>query len=449
MPRHRRLDLVRRRPGQDQRFDPAQQRLGQGGVVQVLVVPPGDEDQLLGEGLQPGDGAGGAGGDGIVVPLYAVQLPHEFNAVLHPGKGGRHPADLLRRNQPPHRGDGRQHIFHIVQPRQTDLRSGEQGGITAAGRVMQQAVAVHPGPALHRVPPAEPAAFAAHLPGKAGSDGAVGVQHRRRKGGLVGENIFLGGNVFLHRAVNVQVVGGNVGHHGDLRALPHRKQLEGGKLHHGDVVRLYALDLAEQRPPDVAAQMHRFAALPQHFGDEAGGGCLAVAARHPDHRAGAALQKQLQLAGDGGALPHQLVQARVVIIHPRRAEDDIPAELFQVVRPGDKAHPHRRQLRGGLAQLLGAFFVVYGHIQLLLGQQAGHRTVADPQPDQRELFSLETIENGGCRQLLHDFPPRQVLRGARGSAARPRLRLLPGPPAGAPVRRALRPAGPGGRLPRP
>ena len=173
--------------------------------------------------------------------------------MLHPGKGIGHPADHLRGNQSPHRRDGRQHIFHIVQPRYFYLAHREEGGIPLAVSVVQGARFIQPGAALHRVPPAEPPAVAPYLRRKAGSRGAVRVQHRSGKGPLVQENVFLGGDVLLHRPVDIQMVRGHIGHHRYFRALPHRKQLERGKLYHRHVVRLYRFQLREQRPPDVAA----------------------------------------------------------------------------------------------------------------------------------------------------------------------------------------------------
>ena len=230
-----------------------QHRPGQRGVIQVLIVSPGDNDELLVKALQSGYGAGGAGGDGIIVPAHPVQLPHKLNAVLHPGEGVRHMADHLRGNQSPHRRDGRQHIFHIVQPRYLYLAHREKGGIAAAVGVMQHSGLIRPCAPFHRVPPAEPPAVAPYLRRKAGSRGAVRVQHRSGKGPLVQENVFLGGDVLLHRPVDIQMVRGHIVHHRYFRALPHRKQLERGKLYHRHVVRLYRFQLREQRPPDVAA----------------------------------------------------------------------------------------------------------------------------------------------------------------------------------------------------
>ena len=395
-----------------------QYRPGQWGVVQVFIISPGNDNELLVKAFQPGNGAGGAGGNGIVVPAHPIQFPHKFNAVFHPGEGVRHLADHLRGNQPPHRRYGRQHIFHIVQPRYLYLTYRKERGIPLAVGVVQRTRFIQPGAALHRVPPAEPPAVAPYFRCKTGGCGAVGIQHRGGKGPLVQKNIFLGGNVLLHCSVDIQMVRGHIGHYRNFRALPHGKQLERGKLHHRHIVRLYRFQLREQRPTDIAAQMHRFAALPQHLGNQAGRRGFAVAACHPYDGAGAALHKEFQFAGDSTARFHQFLQPRVVKIHPRRAENHIALQFLQVVLPGDKFYPHGGQLRSGFTQLLRALLIVDGHLHALLGQQLCHRPVAHAQSNERNLFSLQLRKDGCCRQFLHGLPPRQVFPGRRHWAAR-------------------------------
>lgn len=54
-----------------------------------------------------------AGADGIVVPLHAVQLAHQFGAVLHAAEVAGHHADDVDGDVAPDRADGRQIIFYI------------------------------------------------------------------------------------------------------------------------------------------------------------------------------------------------------------------------------------------------------------------------------------------------------------------------------------------------
>ena len=48
----------------------------------VLIITPGDENDLLREGAQPGNGAGGAGGDGVVIVPHPVIGTYQLDAML-------------------------------------------------------------------------------------------------------------------------------------------------------------------------------------------------------------------------------------------------------------------------------------------------------------------------------------------------------------------------------
>ena len=78
----------------------------------------------------------------------------------------------------------------------------------------------------------------------------------------------------------IEVVGGDVGHHRDLRALVHADELEAGQLHHSHILRPDLGQHGQQGRTDVAAQMHFAACGLVELGDEGGGGGLAVRAGH-------------------------------------------------------------------------------------------------------------------------------------------------------------------------
>ena len=86
-------------------------------IGDMLVVPPGDQDDLLRERTQPRDGAAGAGCDGVVIVAHAVQLPHQLDAVLHPAEGAGEVPDHLVGHQVLHHGNGRHVVLQIVQAR--------------------------------------------------------------------------------------------------------------------------------------------------------------------------------------------------------------------------------------------------------------------------------------------------------------------------------------------
>ena len=94
----------------------------QGVVGDVLVIAPGNEDDLLREAPEPRNGAAGAGGDGVVIKPNAVFLPDQLNPVLHSAKGLGHLPGGLVRNQALHRCQGGHIVFHVVHARQQNIR---------------------------------------------------------------------------------------------------------------------------------------------------------------------------------------------------------------------------------------------------------------------------------------------------------------------------------------
>ena len=137
----------------------------------MLIIAAGNQQDFLGEqGQHPRNDPGGAGGDGIVVILYAAQLPDEFRPVLHAGKGLRHAADGLGLHVPPHGGDGGHVVFHVVPAGDADLADGQQGLAMDV-----DSLPVAPDAALHRGAPAEHPAVPPHLGGEGGGNLVAGV----------------------------------------------------------------------------------------------------------------------------------------------------------------------------------------------------------------------------------------------------------------------------------
>ena len=106
----------------------------------VLVVAARDHDGLCAHGVQARDGAGGAGGDGVVDIGHAAQDAHGLEPVLDPGKTPRHiGADPVVRHAL-HRGEGREVVEHVVLPGQTDLRGGQHRAHLPAADAAEDAV---------------------------------------------------------------------------------------------------------------------------------------------------------------------------------------------------------------------------------------------------------------------------------------------------------------------
>ena len=60
---------------------------------------------------------------------------------------------------------------------------------------------------------------------------------------LIAEDVLLGRHILRHVLVDVQMVGGQIGHHGDMGAAIHGHQLEAGQLQHRPVLRLHIIRL--------------------------------------------------------------------------------------------------------------------------------------------------------------------------------------------------------------
>ena len=123
----RRLDFGGGDPSQNQQFYLLHHHWCQGFKGDFFIVAPGQDDHLLVKGVEAGDGSGGAGGDGIVVPFHPAELPDKLNAVLYPAEGAGHLADHFRGDLPPHGADGRQIVFHVVQAGDADPPHGQNG----------------------------------------------------------------------------------------------------------------------------------------------------------------------------------------------------------------------------------------------------------------------------------------------------------------------------------
>ena len=178
-------------------------------------------------------------------------------------------------------------------------------------------------------------------------DVVIQIEHRPVIGTLVAEDVGLGLGVLLHGVVVVQVVGGQIGDHGDVGALLHGHQLEGGQLQHGVIVVLHAGHIGQQRAADVAAHIDVLPRLLQKLGDQGGGGGFAVAAGHAHQSAGAQLEEQLHFGGEHAAVLHSLLHLRRVGTEAGGAEDQIELiQLGQIVRAQTQAGAQALQLPG-------------------------------------------------------------------------------------------------------
>ena len=220
---------------------------------------------------------------------------------------------------------------------------------------------------------------------------------------LVQQDVALGINVLLHVLVVVQMVGGNIGHHGNVGAGMHADELETGKLHHSHILGSHLRQHGQQSCADVAAQMHLAACGLVELGDQGGGGGLAVGAGHGYDLAGAEVEKQLHLTGDHGACGHGILQGLFKVAHKARgAHDDIlTLEAIQIVFA--QAQVDAQLLDGGsvIAKVLHALFLVaQGHMGTQLHKLLDQGLVADTGTNEGHFFAFDEF-NQFLLILLH------------------------------------------------
>ena len=117
----------------------------------MLVISPGNDDGFGLHGVKPGNGARGAGADGVVDIGDPVQYPHDLQPVLHPGKRPGHPGADLVGDHALHRGKRGQIVQHVVFPGKLDLRRGKNFPAFPCLYAAERAVSEH-GTVLHVLP---------------------------------------------------------------------------------------------------------------------------------------------------------------------------------------------------------------------------------------------------------------------------------------------------------
>ena len=225
------------------------------------------------------------------------------------------------------------------------------------------------------------------------------AQHGTAGRVLVEQDVAFCVDVLLHILMVIEVVGGDVGHHRDLRALVHADELEAGQLHHSHILRPDLGQHGQQGRTDVAAQMYFAACGLVELGDEGGGGGLAVRAGHGHDLAGAEIEEKLDLAGDHGARRHGILQGLFKVAHKAGgAHDDILAlEAVQIVFAQAQVNAQFPDGSGIIAKLLHALFLVaQGHMGPQLHKLLDKSLVADTGTDERHLFAPDKF----CKLLL-------------------------------------------------
>ena len=363
-----------------------------GLVGDVLVVAAANENNLFVKAGKPRDGAGGACGNTVIVPFYALKLPHKLYAVFNAAEALCDAVNDLHGNLAPNGGYGGEVVFHIVHTGNFNIRLGEQLGEPAVLTVAEHAVLPQECAVFHGLCMGEPAQLAAHKLRHARSNHIVRIEHGDGEGVLVAENIALRLDIFLHVLVNVKVIRRNVRNNRNLRGAAHGDELKAGKLHNGAVLVVNFLNNRQQCAPDIAALVNGFARSGEEFGNEGGGGGLAVGAGHAVLFAGAEVEENLHFTGDGLACAAQGAERGGVPVHARRAENHVRVNAVKVAFAEQELRPRRLKLRRRGAEFFPARLVPRLGVYALFGEQLYDVLVADAYADKGDLFLLHFVK---------------------------------------------------------
>ena len=356
----------------------------------VLIVSPGDQNDLLCKGAEAGDGPGGTGGDGVVVVPDAIYRAYQLNAVLHAAEAAGKEPDGLVRHQAVDRSDSRHIVLHVVAAGQKDVGQGQYLPVSVPIGTPDSLILYIDTPLQH-LAAAEAHHITGSLPGKAAGNLVVPVEHGKVLRALVDKDILLGRHILLHGLMYVQVIGGHVGDNGDLGTHIHGHQLEGGQLQHHHVVRLHIGGLGQQGLADVAAHIDVIPGFFQQLGDDGGSGGLSVTSGDGDDLTGTDLEEHLHLRGDDAPALSGGQQGRGVGPEAGRPENDVLVQAVHVVGTKANFRPQALQLFDEAVEVLSFFFVAGRYRQSGPQQHLDQRRVGHANTDNRDALSLQGI----------------------------------------------------------
>ena len=188
------------------------------------------------------------------------------------------------------------------------------------------------------------------------------------------------------------MVGGHIGDHRHMGGLAHGHQLEGGKLHHGEVLRLHFPGHGQQGLADVAPQPHPLPFGLEHFGDEGGCGGFAIGTGDGQDGTGADFKEHFHFGSKAAALGLGLLQGGQVGPDARRAEDHFLGQVLKVPLPQLEPDAHFFQLAGGISQLLSGFFIAGGDTRPGLAQKPDEGAVGNADAQHRRFLPVHRAE---------------------------------------------------------
>ena len=321
--------------------------------------------------------------------------------MLHAREGAGHIGAGPVADEALDRGEGGKIVEHVVLAREPDLILVQHLAHLAAVHTAEHAVPQH-APLLDRAAVREPCLLRLREALEIGAVFVVEIEHQMRVRALVLEDRALGVDVVLIVPVLIQMVGRDVGHDGDIRRADHAVQLEGAQLQHGDVVGADVRGLAQQRMPDVPAEMHAVSRRLQQLGKDGRGRGLSVAAGDGDHLAGAEREEDLHLRRDpAAALPGRL-QMRLKGHEPGGAEDQLLIEPLEIVTTQPELCAHGLEPVGLLPHLLARALIAGGDPAPAAQQQFDQGLITHADTDDGDAFvpdALHIFRKGQTQHL--------------------------------------------------
>ena len=293
-----------------------------------------------------------------------------------------------------HHGDGSHIIFHVVDTGNENIHNRKHRPALPVNNPLFQGNIAIPLPGEEAGSSIAP---------ERGSDCIVPIQNQQALGILIAENIFLCLHILFHILVDIQMVGGQIGNQGTLRAAGHIHQLEGAELHYGIIFLLHFPDQRKQGCSDVSSQPYRFSCRFEHFRNQSGGCGLAVRTGYRNQVAWTDLKKDFHFRSNLGAPAAQGNNCRITGVHARCAEDNVRLHALQIIFANMELAAHFFQLQNLRIQIFPGGFVTANHAASKLQQQTNQRTIADAQAQNCYFFILQ-----GCKISFksrnHDFP---------------------------------------------
>ena len=221
--------------------------------------------------------------------------------------------------------------------------------------------------------------------------GVLLAHHQEIVRPLEADEVALGVEVRVGRAVPLEVIGRNERHHRDVRRPAHRAQVlqhKAGQLQHHQVGLVDSPKVRKQRAADVSADPGGELTL-QDVAEHRGCGGLSLGPGDADDRGGAALDEELDLGRNGDARCAGRAEIGTGGGDGGGGDDELGGgEVFLALLAEAELDRQPVELRDRFGQLLGRRLVGHEHSSSLLDQPPRHRDAPAEAAEPRDRHPL-------------------------------------------------------------